>query len=84
LHSPSTKLLIWRWYWIDGEETANPYHAKFMLARNKLLGRGDGGAEIIVAARYEEKPDEAVPVLQGFIDDMIPAITGGLRNAGNQ
>jgi exosortase A len=84
LYSPSTKLLVWRWYWIDGEETANPYHAKFMLARNKLLGRGDDGAEIIVATRYEEKPDEAVPVLQGFIDDMIPAITDGLRNAGNQ
>lgn len=84
LHSPSTNLLVWRWYWIDGEETANPYHAKYMLARNKLLGRGDGGAEIIVAAQYEEKPDEAVAVLQGFIDDMIPAITEGLRNAADQ
>ena len=43
-----------------------------ILAKKKLLGRGDDGAEIIIAARYEETPDEAVPVLQGFLGDMMP------------
>ncbi len=84
LHSASKKLLVWRWYWIDGEETANPYHAKFMFARNKMLGRGDDGAEIIIAAPYQESPDEAVPVLQGFIDEMMPLITEGLGNASSR
>jgi exosortase A len=81
LHSPATNLLIWRWYWIGAEKTASPYMAKFILARNKLLGRGDDGAEIIIAARYEETPDEAVPVLQAFVDDMMPTMTKGLENA---
>ena len=66
LHSSSTKLLVWRWYWLGEENTASPYMAKFILARNKLLRREDDGAEIIIAARYEETPDEAVPVLQVF------------------
>lgn len=81
LHSPDANLLVWRWYWIGGEKTASPYMAKFILARNKLLGRGDDGAEIIIAARYEEAPDEAVPVLQAFVDDMMPTITRGLQHA---
>jgi exosortase A len=84
LHSSSTKLLVWRWYWLGDENTASPYMAKFILARNKLLRREDDGAEIIIAARYEETPDEAVPVLQSFLDDMMPAITDVLRNAGQR
>ncbi len=84
LRSPSTKLLVWRWYWLGEEKTANPYLAKIILGRNKLLGRGDDGAEIIIAARYEETPDEAVPVLQGFLDDMMPTITRGLKNASER
>ncbi len=83
LRSPSAKLLVWRWYWVGGEETINPYLAKFILARNTLLGRSDDGAEIVIASRYEEAPDEAVPVLQRFLEDMMPAITDGLQNAGD-
>jgi exosortase A len=81
LQSPTTKLLIWRWYWLGEEKTANPYLAKAILAKNKLLGRGDDGAEIIVVTRYEETPDEAFPVLQGFLGEMMPTITKGLQNA---
>lgn len=81
LHSSPAKLLVWRWYWLGEEKTANPYLAKFILARNKLLGRGDDGAEIIVAARYEETPEEAAPVFEDFLGEMMPAITMGLQNA---
>ncbi len=84
LRSSSTQLLIWRWYWLSGENTANPYLAKFILARNKLLQRSDDGAEIIIATRYEDTREEAVPVLQGFLDDMLPAITNALHNADNR
>lgn len=84
LHASSAKLLVWRWYWLGEETTANPYLAKIILAKNKLLGRGDDGAEIIIATRYEEIPEEAVPVLQGFLGDMMPTITAGLQNAGNR
>ncbi|MDE2366364.1 MAG: EpsI family protein, partial [Betaproteobacteria bacterium] len=81
VQSYSTKLLVWRWYWLGEEITASPYVAKFMLARNKLLRRGDDGAEIIIAAPYSETPDEAAPVLESFLTDMMPAIETSLRNA---
>ncbi len=80
VQSPSTKLLVWRWYWLGEEITASPYVAKLILARNKFLHKGDDGAVIIVAAAYDETPDEAVPVLESFIADMRPLITSGLQN----
>jgi exosortase A len=80
IQSSSTKLLVWRWYWVGEEITASPYMAKLILARNKLLRRGDDGAEIIVTAAYDEASDEAVPVLESFITDMMPLITTSLQN----
>jgi exosortase A len=80
IQSSSTKLLVWRWYWLGEEITASPYIAKLILARNMLLRKGDDGAEIIVAAAYDEAPDEAVPVLESFIADMTPLITSSLQN----
>ncbi len=40
IQSSSTKLLVWRWYWLGEEITASPYIAKLILARNKLLRQG--------------------------------------------
>lgn len=74
LTSHKSKLLIWRWYWLINEQTANPYVAKAILAFNKILGYGDDGAEIILAAPYASQPEEAATILQNFTDDMMPAI----------
>ncbi len=81
LHTQREKLLVWRWFWINGEETANPFLAKALLSMNKLFNEGDMGAEIIVAAPYEDRPSEAVPVLQQFIKESLPAIRDGLVHA---
>ncbi|SEK30283.1 exosortase A [Nitrosovibrio tenuis] len=84
IQSSSSKLLVWRWYWLGEEKTANPYLAKLILARNKLMGRADDGAEIIVAASYDDVSDEAAPILESFFADMMPSIETSLRNAGNR
>jgi EpsI family protein len=84
LDSPSTRLLVWRWYWLGDDVTANPYVAKMVLAKRKLLGRGDDGAEILIAAPYEETPEEAVPVLQNFMNEMMPAIITALEHASER
>ncbi len=84
VQSYSTKLLVWRWYWLGEEITASPYAAKFMLARNRLLRKGDDGAEIIVAAPYDETPDEAAQVLESFLTGMMPVITGSLQAAAGR
>ncbi|HET7061198.1 MAG TPA: exosortase A [Nitrosospira sp.] len=81
VQSSSLKLLVWRTYWLGDEITASPYVAKLILAKNKLLGRPDDGAEIIFVTAYDESPDEAIPALERFGKEMIPSIISGLRNA---
>ncbi len=81
LHTHQEKLLVWRWFWVNGEETANPFLAKALLSKNKLFNEGDMGAEIVVATPYEDQPSEAVPVLQQFIKQSLSAIRDGLVHA---
>lgn len=83
LHSYTANLLVWRWYWLGNEQSANPYFAKAILAINKFLGNGDDGAEIILTTSYKDRPEEAAVVLQDFINDMMPAIVSGLHAAQN-
>lgn len=83
LHASSDKLLVWRWFWLINQETANPYLGKAIQAMNQILGRGDDGAEIIVAAAYEHDPEEAMSVLHEFVADMRPAIIERLKMIQN-
>lgn len=79
LHASTERLLIWRWFWLaGGHETADPYTAKIIQGLNHVFGRGDDGAEIIIAVHYEDDPAEAVPLLQEFIEDMKPVIAESL------
>lgn len=84
LSSVSDRLLVWRWYQLGEEETASPYMAKFILARNKLLGKRDSGAEIIVAASYDEDPEEATVILESFLKEKMPSIRAALQRAEQQ
>jgi len=79
LHVSKERLLIWRWFWLIGHETADPYVAKMIQALNRVWGNGDDGAEIIIAAGYEHDPEEAAAVLREFIADMKPVIIGKLQ-----
>ncbi|MCC6922201.1 MAG: exosortase A [Nitrosomonas sp.] len=80
LKSPVTNLLVWRWYMLnENEETASPYIAKMILAKNKLLTAEEGGAEIIITAPYNVDPDEAKPVLEQFLTDILPGISSGFK-----
>ncbi len=51
------------------------------LARIKLLVGDEDEKGLIIANPYEAKPDEAVPVLQGFLDDRMSTIIKGLHDA---
>ena len=79
LHASKERLLIWRWFWLIGYETADPYVAKMIQALNRVWGNGDDGAEIIIAAGYEHDPEEAAAVLREFMADMKPVIAGKLQ-----
>lgn len=79
LHAPTSRLLVWRWFWLIDQETASPYLGKAIQAMNRMLGKGGDGAEIIITAVYEHNPEEAVPVLHEFLTDMKPVIAAKLQ-----
>lgn len=74
------KLLVWRWYRQDGIDTASPQLLKLMLAKSKLLGGDDGGAEIVLASAYDEEIGVAERAMHDLLLAMLPAIDQGLRH----
>jgi exosortase A len=81
LRSASTNLLVWRWYWVDGQYIVNPYRGKFLQAKSRLLGNGDDAAAVIVYASYDGSPQDAEQALSDFVDTMLPAVTQSLERA---
>jgi exosortase A len=78
LRSRAQRLLVWDWFRISGRDLTNPYLAKVLFARDKLLGRGDSGSAIIIAAPYDERADAAADTLRQFARDMKPSIDAAL------
>ena len=68
IRSPSTttKMVVWRVYWVQDRFTSSPYYAKFLQAEGWLLGRAPQSAAIVVAADYPVDPIEAVDALKDF------------------
>ncbi len=81
LRSPSQRLLVWDWMYLDGRRTTSRYLAKLLLAKNRLLGQPDDGVAIIVAAPYAEGREPAERALRDFVTDMLPGIEGSIRAA---
>jgi len=81
LRSPGQRLVVWDWFVVDGQDVANPYLAKLLQARSEILGRGDHGAAIIVAAPYAESLADAERALRDFIADMRPSIDAATAKA---
>ena len=78
LRAGGARLLVWDWYRVAGQDTADPYVAKALLARDKLLGRGDASTAVVLAAPYETRPEDAAETLRLFMRDMLPAIQAAL------
>jgi len=81
LRSATQRLVIWEWFVVSGQDVANPYLAKMLQARDKMLGRGDDGIAIIVAAPYAESPAAAEQTLRDFIAAMRPSIDAATAKA---
>ena len=64
--------LALHWFWVGGTYTANPYLAKILQARDRLLGGAGTSAAIAVSTTYEELPDEAEARLRDFLSAMAP------------
>jgi EpsI family protein len=81
LRSAGQRLLIWDWFVVAGQDVTNPYKAKLIQARDQVLGRGDDGLAIIVAAPYAETPAAAEKSLRDFIAAMRPSIDAATAKA---
>jgi exosortase A len=84
LTSTGGRLLVWDWYRISGHDLSNPYLGKALLARDKLLGRADDSAAIVLAAPYDALPETAAETLRVFTREMWPAIDNALRLAAQK
>jgi EpsI family protein len=81
LRSAGQRLLVWDWYRVGEHDVSNPYVAKALLARDKLLGRGDDSTAIVLAAPYDGRPEAAAQTLRLFLRDALPAIERALVDA---
>jgi exosortase A len=84
LRSAGQRLLIWDWFSISGQDVVNPYKAKLIQARDRILGRGDDGVAIVVAAPYADTPAAAEQALRDFIATMRPSIDAATAKALGQ
>ena len=76
----SGRLTAWQIYWIDGTLTSSDYLAKTYGAIDRLVGRGDHSAVIIVYT-VKNQSGGADAVLQAFLSANYGAIDASLRQA---
>jgi len=73
------RLLTWRWYWINGRLTTSNYLAKAYNAFDKLTGRGDDSAVIVVTTPMDGPSDpRAGQTLEAFVAAAQPEIVARL------
>lgn len=75
---PGEHLVVWHWYWVPDEYTSNPFRAKLLQARARILGRRDAAAVVVLAASASE-PRDAERMLEKFSGDMLPSIRRSLQ-----
>jgi EpsI family protein len=79
LRSRGQRLIVWDWFHFDGRDTINPYLAKLLLAKNRLLGEPDDGFAVIVAVPFEDQRAVAEATLREFLREMRPSIQATVR-----
>lgn len=62
--------VIFSWYWVDGKFTGNPYWAKLLQAKTKLLGGDQSSAAIVAKSGYDQSPEQANGALEMFVGQL--------------
>nr|WP_295080142.1 exosortase A [uncultured Roseateles sp.] len=71
---PGSRLRVWQLYWINGRLLTSDWQAKLYGALDRLLGRGDDAAVLVIYADPSlTSPDEAL--LVGFARDNLEVLT---------
>lgn len=67
LRSGQANLLVWSWYWIGGQFTDDPYRAKALFLKTRLIDKTQTSAIVAVGAYYSADRSEARNALQDFL-----------------
>lgn len=64
--------LLWHWFWIDGRYTGNPYLAKLLQLKVKLVRAQPAAAVVSVSTDYDAtiQEDVAAATLNRFVQDL--------------
>lgn len=77
------RLIVWRWYWINGRLTRSDHLAKAYTALYKLLGQGDDSAVVVVYAP-KDSAGGADALLGRFVSAALPSIEAALQQTRSQ
>jgi EpsI family protein len=72
-------LTVWHWYWVDGHLTDSDAWAKLWGVWQRVLGRGDDGAAIVVYTRETTSKEAATNALHTFVEANGAVIAAQLR-----
>jgi exosortase A len=77
------RLRVWQAYWVDGALQTSDARVKLRLALNRLLGRGDDGAVILLSTSMSSdgQTTEADALLTRYVQDHLPALDSALQAA---
>jgi len=79
---PGVRLMALQWFWIQGALTDSDSRAKLYQAWNRLTGRGDDGAVVVVYTRVEDgESNRARERLHDFLKQAWPSIESSLQGA---
>ena len=80
LKGANGRLLVWRWYAIDGRRTANDYVGKLWAVRQRLLRGSDDGAVVLLYTPLDEQPEVARATLRRFLAANLAALDATLAS----
>lgn len=74
-----SRLLAWRWYWVDGVATASGSRAKIAQLLARLRGENDSSAWVAIYTEANGSPEAAARALETFMREMGASLEHALR-----
>lgn len=75
------RLLVWQWFWVNGNMTSSNYVGKLLQAKEKLQGGSGDGAAVMVFSPYDEDPATARAAMRSFLDNNLALLDQSLASA---
>jgi EpsI family protein len=71
-------LEMWSWYWINGQVVTSDYAAKAQLALDRMFGRNDDSAVVVITVRQDVAGASSEDIAESFVQAFWPAIQAQL------